>query len=41
MLVVPSASGLTFLFGGGLYWMVIGAAVHAGWRRFLRRLEWG
>jgi hypothetical protein len=37
----PTAAGLTFLIGGGFYWLLIGAAVRAGWRRFLRRLEWG
>jgi hypothetical protein len=37
----PTVVGLMFLIGGGIYWLWIGAAVRAGWRRFLRRLEWG
>ena len=37
----PTATGLTLLIGGGLYWLLIGLAVQAAWRRFMRRLEWG
>ncbi|HEX6987311.1 MAG TPA: hypothetical protein VF170_18180 [Planctomycetaceae bacterium] len=37
----PTVTGLTLLLGGGLYWLLIGFALQAAWRRFLRRLEWG
>ena len=37
----PTATGLTLLIGGGTYWLLIGFAAQASWRRFMRRLEWG
>lgn len=35
----PTAIGLTLLIGGGLYWLLIGFALQAVWRRFMRGLE--
>lgn len=37
----PTATGLTLLIGGGAYWLLIGFAVQAACRRFVRRLESG
>ena len=35
----PTVIGLTFLIGGGIYWLLIGLAVQAAGRAFLRRTE--